>query len=117
MSCSGATEDCAALAASMLQLEAWLWEISCNVLKKIADINSPSNENMLLSHYSATLLNIMYEDQFLVALLYIGRCCSSDQYAALHLTSLVNQTENNMKQLSSNNFNVTVPEPLPNAIR
>ncbi|XP_046644835.1 mediator of RNA polymerase II transcription subunit 24-like [Daphnia pulicaria] len=102
ISCTGSGDGPAALAASLLSLETWLWSLTSDGLKKLFDNNSATNDYSVICHYTTGLLGTLYEENYLISLLYIARCCTNDQFSATHLTSLVNQTESNLKNLTTN---------------
>lgn len=52
------------------------------------------------------LLENLYEEPYLIALLYIARCCTTDQFSSVNLASLLNQAELNMKHLTSSGNSV-----------
>ena len=119
VSCCGSADECAALTSSLLSLETWLWSITADGLKKLSDSNTASNDYSVICHYTISLLGSLYEENFLVSLLYIARCCTNDQYSPNHLASLVNQAELNMKHLTSagNPAHNTLVESLQKVMR
>lgn len=88
-------------------------------LIKLSETNA-SNDYSLICHFSCTLLNSLYEDKFLISLLYIGRCCSTN-HPASHIAKSLNQTEANLKHLNSSGnlsaFNNELPESIKNILR
>ncbi|XP_057366748.1 mediator of RNA polymerase II transcription subunit 24-like [Daphnia carinata] len=119
ISCSGSADECAALASSLMSLETWLWSIMSDGLKKLSEASSTSNSYTVICHYTTGLLGTLYEENYLVSLLYIARCCTSDQFAATNLASLVNQTESNIKHLAGtgNSSLENLVEPVEKVIR
>jgi hypothetical protein len=85
-----------------MSLENWLWSLTSDGLKKLFDNNGTNNDYSVICHYTTGLLGTLYEENYLISLLYIARCCTNDQFSATQLTSLVNQTESNLKNLTTN---------------
>lgn len=102
-----------------MSVETWLWGLTSDGLKKLSDSSSTSNSYSVISHYTTGLLGTLYEENYLVSLLYIARCCTNDQFAATNLAALVNQTESNIKHLvSSGNLSLeSLVEPVEKVIR
>lgn len=102
-----------------MSLETWLWSITSDGLKKLSEANSTSNSYTVICHYTTGLLGTLYEENYLVSLLYIARCCTNDQFAATNLASLVNQTESNIKHLAgAGNLSLeNLVEPVEKVIR
>nr|CAG4646828.1 EOG090X01FD [Megafenestra aurita] len=107
ISCNGSADECAALSASLLSLETWLWGLTSDGLQKLSESTSASNDSSVVVHYTLALLGNLYEEPFLIALLYIGRCCTSNQFSSVNLSTVINQTESNIKNLTSTGNSTT----------
>ena len=98
ISCSGSVEECASLASSLVSLESWLWTLTADCLKILCESSAPT-EYFNVCNSTTKLLSNLYEDDYLIALLYIARC-SDEQFSANHLVQLTNQIESNLNRWS-----------------
>nr|CAG4642316.1 EOG090X01FD [Evadne anonyx] len=108
ISCSGSVEDCASLASSLLSLESWLLTLTGDCLKKLCE-NNTLTEYFNICHSTNKLLTNLYEDDFLISLLFIARC-SDDKFSAAHLvqlTNLIKRTLNQCRCFEANLFKET----------
>ena len=79
-----------------------------------------SDDYSIICHCASNLLSSLYEDKFLISLLYIGRCCSTN-HPSSHISKWLNQTESNLKHLASSGqlsaSNNELPESIKNILR
>ena len=100
VSCSGSVEQCSFLASSLLSLESWLFTIIGEALSKMCDSNVNANDCLAIVNISASILEMMTADEYLISMKYIGLCGFSQVYD--HLIQLCGQAESRLNNWIAN---------------
>nr|CAG4649953.1 EOG090X01FD [Sida crystallina] len=96
VACSGSVEQCTSLASSLQMLKSWLFSMASESLTRLCDRSSSNEDFNIIICLSTNLLEMLYEEEFLVSMCFIGLCINEQSHS--HLLQMCSQMESNLNQ-------------------